>query len=107
MFIVGAKYISQLLTVTHTLKELGIGKNDVGDDGIRVISETLQHNPSFIILRIGKCGLSAKGTIVWVRCNADIPTQTFCINIFDLCYTYFKVAVEQLQAPHNMKPYSQ
>ena len=64
MIIVGAKYISQLLNVTHTLQELYIDHNyNIGDDGIAVISEALQHNKSFTILWIQECGLSAKGTM--------------------------------------------
>ena len=62
MIIVGAKYISQLLNVTHTLQELNIGDNNIGDDGIAVISEALQHNKSCTTLRVQKCGLSAKGS---------------------------------------------
>ena len=62
MIIVGAKYISQLLNVTHTLQELNIRNNNIGDDGIAVISEALQHNKSVTILRILQCGISAKGT---------------------------------------------
>ena len=64
MIIVGAKYISQLLNVTHTLQELYIGRNDISDDGIAVISEALQHNKSLVTLYVGECGLSAKGNVV-------------------------------------------
>ena len=64
MIIVGAKYISQLLNVTHTLQELKIGCNDIGDDGIAEISEALQHNKSLITLEVSRCGLSAKGNVV-------------------------------------------
>ena len=64
MIIVGAKYISQLLNVTHTLQVLWVSGNNIGDDGIAVISEALQHNKSVTILRIELCGLSAKGTMV-------------------------------------------
>ena len=63
MIIVGAKYISQLLNVTHTLQELDIDANNIGDDGIAVISEALQHNKSFTTLWVDQCGLSAKGII--------------------------------------------
>ena len=63
MIIVGAKYISQLLNVTHTLQELIIGYNYIGDDGIAVISEALLHNKSVTKLRVYHCGLSAKGTV--------------------------------------------
>ena len=65
MFIVGAKYISQLLNVTHTLQKLWISHNAICDDGIAVISEALQHNKSITILKICDCGLSAKGTMVY------------------------------------------
>ena len=64
MIIVGAKYISQVLNVTHTLQELDIGFNDISDDGIAVISEALQHNKSLITLDVIECGLSAKGNVV-------------------------------------------
>ena len=64
MIIVGAKYISQLLNVTHTLQELDIGWNDISDDGIAIISEALQHNKSLTTLYVQRCGLSAKGNVV-------------------------------------------
>ena len=63
MIIVGAKYISQLLNVTHTLQELKIGRNNIGDDGMAVISKALQHNKSVTTLRAYQCELSAKGTV--------------------------------------------
>ena len=64
MIIVGAKYISQLLNVTHTLQKLDIDDNHIGDNGIAAISEALQHNKSLTTLRVGACGLSAKGNVV-------------------------------------------
>ena len=60
--ITGAEYISQLLNVTHTLQELDMSHNNIGDDGMAVISEALQHNKSFTTLNVGGCGLSVKGT---------------------------------------------
>ena len=62
--ITGAVYISQLLNVTHTLQELIMSINDIGDDGMAVISEALQHNKSLTTLWVGHCGLSVKGTVV-------------------------------------------
>ena len=59
----GAVYISQLLNVTHTLQELDMIGNDIGDDGMAVISEALQHNKSLTELWVGQCGLSVKGTV--------------------------------------------
>ena len=64
MIITGAVYISQLLNVTHTLQKLDMDGNDIGDDGMAVISEALQHNKSLTTLRVSVCGLSVKGTVV-------------------------------------------
>ena len=61
IIIVGAKYISELLNVTHALQELDIGGNDIGDDGILEISKALQHNKSLTKLNVQECRLSAKG----------------------------------------------
>ena len=64
MIITGAVYISQLLNVTHTLQELIMSSNDIGDDEMAVISEALQHNKSLTTLVVVECGLSVKGTVV-------------------------------------------
>ena len=64
MIFTGAVYISQLLNVTHTLQELNMSFNDIGDDGMAVISEALQHNKSLTTLVVRQCGLSVKGTVV-------------------------------------------
>ena len=64
MIITGAVYISQLLNVTHTLEDLDMSSNDIGDEGIAVISEALQHNKSLTTLMVMQCGLSVKGTVV-------------------------------------------
>ena len=64
MIITGAVYISQLLNVTHTLQELCMNGNYIGDDGMAVISEALQDNKSLTTLWVWQCGLSVKGTVV-------------------------------------------
>ena len=64
MIITGAVYISQLLNVTHTLQDLNTGFNYIGDEGMAVISEALQHNKSLTALRVEQCGLSVEGTVV-------------------------------------------
>ena len=66
MIITGAVYISQLLKVTNTLQELHMNSNDIGDDGMAVISEALQHNKSLTTLGVEECGLSVKSTVVCV-----------------------------------------
>ena len=64
MINLGAKYISQLLNVNHTIQELNISYNDIGDHGIAIISEALRCKQSLTTLRVCECGLSVKGTIV-------------------------------------------
>jgi len=64
MIITGAVYITHLLNVTHALQVLDMSRNDIGDDGMAVISESLQHNKSVTKLCAGGCGLSVKGTVV-------------------------------------------
>ena len=64
MIITGAVYISQLLNVTPTLQCLVMGNNDIGDEGMAIISEALQHNKSLTKLGVAQCGLSVKGSIV-------------------------------------------
>ena len=41
-----------------------MGDNNIGDKGMAIISEALQHNKSFTTLGVGHCGLSVKGTVV-------------------------------------------
>ena len=65
MIVTGAVYISQLLNVTPTLQWLYMNGNDnIGDEGMAIISEALQHNKSLITLSVPGCGLSVKGTVV-------------------------------------------
>ena len=51
-----------------TLRELDVSGNDIGDEGMAIISEVLQHNKSLTTLRVERCGLSVKGTVcsVWI-----------------------------------------
>ena len=50
-----------IITGSTTLRVLGVGRNQIGDDGISMISEELQHNNSLTELYVASCGLSAKG----------------------------------------------
>ena len=62
MIITGAVYIRQLLNFTPTLQCLAMNYNDIGDEGMAIISEALQHNKSLTDLRVEKCGLSEKSS---------------------------------------------
>ena len=55
-----------IITGSATLRVLDVSDNDIGDDGMAVISEALQHNKSLTTLRVLQCGLSVKGTVVCV-----------------------------------------
>ena len=55
-----------IITGSATLRELGVSLNDIGDDGMAVLSEALQHNKSLTTLMVARCGLSVKGTVVCV-----------------------------------------
>ena len=47
-----------------TLKELNVVLNDIGDDGMAVLSEALQSNKSLTTLIVWVCGLSVEGIVV-------------------------------------------
>ena len=55
-----------IITDSATLRVLDVSGNNIGDDGMAVISEALQHNKSLTTLRVEYCGLSVKGTVVCV-----------------------------------------
>ena len=55
-----------IITGSATLRVLYVGCNAIGDDGMAVISEALQHNKSLTTLWVHSCGLSVKGTVVCV-----------------------------------------
>ena len=69
MIITGAVYISQLLNITSTLQRLDMSDNDIGDEGMVITSEALQHNKSLTTLEVEGCDLSVKGTLWCVRCS--------------------------------------
>ena len=52
------------ITGSATLRILDVSENDIGDEGMGIISEALQHNRSLTTLRVEQCGLSVKGTVV-------------------------------------------
>ena len=78
MITTGAIAVSKLLVGNCTLQELNVSYNDIGDDGISVIVEQLQHNTTLTKLNVRYCGLSVKGNLVCVRC---ILVQTVRITL--------------------------
>ena len=47
-----------------TLRVLNVGRNDIGDDEMAIISQALQNNKSLTKLYVSECGLSVKGNVV-------------------------------------------
>jgi len=53
--------MSKLLMGNYTLQELNVSGNNIGDDGILVIVQQLQHITTLTKLNVMECGLSVKG----------------------------------------------
>ena len=70
MITTGAIAVSKILMGNRTLQVLDMSNNSIGDDGISVIVEQLQHITTLTELNVVTCGLSVKGTytIVCVKC---------------------------------------
>ena len=47
-----------------TFRVLDVSSNDIGDDGMTVISEALQNSKSLTKLDVCRCGLSVQGNVV-------------------------------------------
>ena len=62
MIITGAIAVSKLLMGNHSLQKLNVCRNNIGDDGISVIAEQLQHITTLNTLNVTSCGLSVKGS---------------------------------------------
>ena len=62
MIITGAIAVSKLLMGNCSLQELYVCNNNIGDDGISVIAEQLQHITTLHTLNVSSCGLSVKGS---------------------------------------------
>ena len=52
-----------VITGSATLRVLNVKDNYIGDEGMAIISEALQHNKSLTRLGVKQCGLSVKGTV--------------------------------------------
>ena len=59
--------MSIIITGSATLRMLNIGLNNIGDEGMAILSEALQHNKSLTTLEVAGCGLSVKGTVCSMR----------------------------------------
>ena len=87
MITTGAIAVSKILMGNCTLQELNVSCNTIGDDGISVIVEQLQHITTLTELVVIECGLSVKGTIVCVKCisspdSEDYLTISLAVRLF-------------------------
>ena len=48
-----------------TLRELDVSGNGIGDNGISVITEWLLSNKTLTKLKVSRCNLSVKGTVLY------------------------------------------
>ena len=53
-----------IITDSTALRELDVSSNDIGDNGISVITERLQSNKILTKLRVAGCRFFVKGTVV-------------------------------------------
>ena len=65
LVITGASCLGKFLKVTHSLQELYMKDNAIGDKGISSIADGLQCNKTLTKLYVGRCGFSVKGTEVY------------------------------------------
>ena len=54
-----------IITGSTTLRELDVSFNDIGDNGISVITEGLQSNKALTKLNVSVCRFSVKGTVLY------------------------------------------
>ena len=54
-----------IITGGTTLRELDVLGNDIGDNGISVITKGLLSNKTLAKLNVWECGLSVKGTVLY------------------------------------------
>ena len=74
-----------IITGSTTLRVLDVGMNEIGDDGISMISEEFQHNNSLTELSVRRCGLSVKGeeliNFVFFACTSISEYCCLCYYI--------------------------
>ena len=54
-----------IITGSTTLRKLDVSYNDIGDNGISVITEGLQSNKTLTKLNVSGCRFSVKGTVLY------------------------------------------
>ena len=57
-----------IITGSTTLRELDVWGNQIGDNGISIVTEGLQSNKMLTKLDVSWCDLSVKGTVLYKMC---------------------------------------
>ena len=58
----GASCLGKLLKVNNSLQELMMYSNAIGDDGMSLVADGLQHNNTLTKLVVLRCKFSVKGS---------------------------------------------
>ena len=58
-------FVISVVITGNTLRELDVGFNYIGDNGISVITERLLSNKTLTKLVVSSCELSVKGTVLY------------------------------------------
>jgi len=58
----GATYIKKTLMENKKLQDLDISWNEIGDDGVRHVTEGFQQNDTLTELFLSHCEISVKGS---------------------------------------------
>ena len=62
----------------HSLEQFNISHNNIGDDGISVTVEQLQHITTLTTLNVIECGFSVKGNVTYI---AKVYSQLYILQI--------------------------
>ena len=80
------------VTVTGgtTLRELDVSNNDIGDNGILLITEWLLSNKTLTYLNVTKCNLSKKGTVLYKICK-NFEIASYIAKFEDVTISAFSI----------------
>ena len=65
----GTTYIKKMLLKNNKLQHLNIGRNRIGDDAVRHVTEGLQQNDTLTELVLHNCEISVIGNCSTIICN--------------------------------------
>ena len=90
MITTGAISISNMMMVNHSLQELNMGLNDIGDEGISAIARGLG-NCKVNELNVIQCGITVTGARILATALSSHPT----IRVLSMKYNHISVVGAQ------------